>query len=1103
MWIRRLGLSFEHVVVHFVHALVALCCSGLVIAGPVIDRTSRFANVGDAVSIPYGVVTALAQDSRGLIFVGTTRGLVRFDGYDFRRFFAQDGSTDIGGNLVRSLFFARDGRLWIGLDAATVSVYDPLRDRFQSFRITSEGDSAVTAASVMALAEAADGTIYAGTRGAGLMVIDPSTGNFRLLRDGSAGRESPRTDWIHALSIDAAGDVWIGSYAGLRRLSPDQRTEDLWAVPGVLEQMAVDPVFSLLDTGDGRLWVGTQGGRLAIYDKASGRAQIAEESEVAKRPGMLDTITDIERVSSSEIWLARASGIEVRDAGTGEMRRWIGHQPERASSLGGGDMRAVLKARDGLIWVGGFGSGVQWHDPDATWLSVLPGEAGFENVFSNPNISAIAQRSRGDIWLGTRGDGIAILDTSLRLVGGFKAGDASGLAVAWVTALAEDSAGAMWIGSRDGVHRYANDRFKRFGAESGLTTLSIRRLLVAGSWLFVGTSDGLFAAQENNGAVTISRVGLEDGNALNGEINALVQAPDGQVWIGGNAGLFVGSAGGLRNVPLASGSSTVLGLLHDRGTLWIDTATGLQRLDANEETSKSIGRRSEVDGDFGANLLADGQGRIWTHRYVFDPVADRVHTLSPTLATDFGTGWFRAYERLADGRFLFGGSRGVLVVAPDGFVPAAFEADIIATSIRTDERTFPLAEPRIELQPSERNLSVQFAAIDYRRAGTLRYRYQMTGTDASWVEVSPTQRVAAYRNLAPGNYRFSVQADDGFRGFGSRTMHLDIAVKPTFWERDWVRWSALALVLAAFGLGVRLRFSLLRQKAADLERTISQRTEQLSHAKLQAEKALHDLETAKDHLVQSEKLASLGRLVAGVAHEINTPLGVAVTASSRLGEINDQAWSALQAGRMTKGDLNRWQELASEGQQITQRSLDRANRLVGSFKRMAVDQSSEERRRFDLASFLDEVRTTIQPSLRATPHILVIEARSGILVDSYPGALFQILTNLIENALKHAFADGVHGELKISAWEDGDEIAILVSDNGCGIPEANRQRVFEPFFTTRRDQGGSGLGLHLVHNLTAGVLSGSIDLELPERGTRFRLRFPRVAPQRADIAPRV
>jgi signal transduction histidine kinase len=239
-------------------------------------------------------------------------------------------------------------------------------------------------------------------------------------------------------------------------------------------------------------------------------------------------------------------------------------------------------------------------------------------------------------------------------------------------------------------------------------------------------------------------------------------------------------------------------------------------------------------------------------------------------------------------------------------------------------------------------------------------------------------------------------------------------------------------------------------------------------------------------------------LVAGVAHEINTPIGIAVTAASKLTEINADASERLSQGRMTKSDLGQWQAQNQEGQTLVLRSLERASRLISSFKRVAVDQSSEERRNFDLRAFFDEVQTTFAPSFKRSPHRLVVDLAESATLDSYPGALFQVFTNLIENAVTHAFADGQSGTMRIEVLPpQRGSLEIRFSDDGSGMSEDVRSKAFEPFFTTRRDQGGSGLGLHLVHNLITGLMGGDIALGSAEgRGTQFILHVPLVAPRR-------
>jgi signal transduction histidine kinase len=326
---------------------------------------------------------------------------------------------------------------------------------------------------------------------------------------------------------------------------------------------------------------------------------------------------------------------------------------------------------------------------------------------------------------------------------------------------------------------------------------------------------------------------------------------------------------------------------------------------------------------------------------------------------------------------------------------------------------------------------------------------------------------------------------------------VTVQVLPAWWERRTLQLLGLALLLLGIGVLLRWRFVLLKREAAALEELVARRTGQLSAAKERAERALSTLELAQARLVEAEKLASLGRLVAGVAHEINTPLGIAVTAGSRLHELGRDSFEKLLDGKMSKRDLRAWQEQSAEGQTLLLKSLERASRLVQSFKRLAVDQASEHRRNFDLARFLDEVRTTFKPGLSRAGIGIEVEVEPGIQLDSYPGALFQVLTNLVENAQRHGYAGGTPGRLRICGQAREDRVLVDVEDDGAGMPPEVAAHAFDPFYTTRRDDGGSGLGLHLVQSLVVGLLGGEVELDTaPGRGTCVRLSLPRVAPQR-------
>ncbi|MBV8047618.1 MAG: HAMP domain-containing protein [Paludibacterium sp.] len=269
--------------------------------------------------------------------------------------------------------------------------------------------------------------------------------------------------------------------------------------------------------------------------------------------------------------------------------------------------------------------------------------------------------------------------------------------------------------------------------------------------------------------------------------------------------------------------------------------------------------------------------------------------------------------------------------------------------------------------------------------------------------------------------------------------------------------------------------------------------------KEKAQDAYRRLVQTQQTLVESEKLASLGGLVAGVAHEINTPVGISLTAASHLAAVTQQLNRELEAGAIKKSDFQNYLATATESCELILSNAERAADLIHSFKQVAVDQTSEARRDFQLADYLQEIITSLRPKFKRTQIDIQIDCEQDLLMDSYPGALSQVMTNLLVNAVTHAFDEGQLGQIAIAAHRlDDGHLSLTVKDNGKGIAPANMGKIFQPFFTTRRGSGGSGLGLHIVYNIVRQRLGGSIDVESElGEGTTFTITLPCNAP---DIA---
>jgi PAS domain S-box-containing protein len=288
------------------------------------------------------------------------------------------------------------------------------------------------------------------------------------------------------------------------------------------------------------------------------------------------------------------------------------------------------------------------------------------------------------------------------------------------------------------------------------------------------------------------------------------------------------------------------------------------------------------------------------------------------------------------------------------------------------------------------------------------------------------------------------------------------------------------------------------------EITARKRHEQeIRSAKEAAETALQNLRETQQSLIESEKLAALGRLVAGVAHEINNPIGVSLTVASSLEWKRKVFAEKIAAGDLKQSSLSEFIEDTREACSQLMASLNRAAELIQAFKQVAADRSQSDQRIFDSGDLTRQVLMSLRAGSRKRNLKLNVECQSNVTMNSYPGPYGQVLTNLFLNSVMHAFPDGEEGsvDIKVRAFGE-DEVEILFSDDGCGMSYGVKRQAFNPFFTTRRAEGCTGLGLHVVHNIVTNRLGGRISLESePGEGTKIQLIVPRMAPtERVDAA---
>jgi len=715
-----------------------------------------------------------------------------------------------------------------------------------------------------ALAQDQAGQIWVGSVEAGLGRFDPATGRYVQEQASTPAVSGPPAGLpdarVLALHVDRGGTLWVGTWHGLaRRRAGHDRFE-----PVPLGARSNLQVQALLEADDGRLWLGTVDGGLAVLEPASGQVHWLDNGAGAPgQPAAPRTeVRALLQAGDGVVWVGTRQGLEWRDPRSLRLLRHVVHDPRLPAGLAGNDITALLADRAGWVWAGGLGLGLQRHNPRNRAVLVRGLQQAASGPPAQPSVPSITALAGGGALLATP-DGLVTLGADLqvqgppwrppmqaaRAPGGRATGPAQGRVEtpadgpsASLGPLAQTAQGELWLARGQVLQRFSATR-QPLG-QWQLAGGAVRRLLPAPDGpLFIGTNNGLYRLDLRDPDPQPQPVpGPQPGQAvLRGPVTGLALGRDGVLWVGGAAGLFRLAPGAAQVQPVLSApgqglaSVVVLDVLVDaRQQLWVDCAvSGLHRLVAWDGPQARFDRISVRHGvlnrPFGANLVDDAQGRIWTQQYVYNPALDQLHELGPADGKEMGMGWFHSHARTNQGQLLFGGTKGVLVVQPERFSPHADSAPVVVTEVRLDGDTVPQSRwhQGLRLAPGERSLAVGFAALDFTDPARLRYAYRLGGFDAQWLQAGPEQRQASYTNLAPGRYTLEVKAADRHGSWTSQPLQLPIEVLPLWWQHPAGRAGlGLAGLLMVLGL-VRWRTASLSRQRQALATQVAERTAEL------------------------------------------------------------------------------------------------------------------------------------------------------------------------------------------------------------------------------------------------------------------------------------
>jgi diguanylate cyclase (GGDEF)-like protein len=811
-------------------------------------ETAWFDTVGVADGLPHSTTTAIVQDKRGLIWIGTFGGLVRYDGYRMQVFGQEPdsyGGAVLPDSYVRALMPLDDGGLLIGTNAGGLVRFDPVTTRFHVYPIGAGGTSH---GKIFAIARSHDaGVFWIATEG-GLDRLDTRTDTITHIsrQPGDAKDMLPRT---FTVAEDKAGNLWAGANNGLFVRRPGKHFERVVASEPAIDEVVHDQVWAIYQDSKDRVWVGTgQSGAIYIDTKGHGHEVpgFTGKSGLARRR----TVRAFHETPQGELWAATdGAGVVTYDFATGRLRT-LAHDAAMPSSLPGDITRDIFQDSSGNIWVA-TELGAAHYDPNGRKaFSVLPSPLE-THTLSNANVHAVFVDPRGRVWLGLGMGRIDVLDLGKGTMHHLQLGGEQAERDVQAFVVAPD--GAIWAGA-EGISRIDPDTFalksSMIPSLDGRLILSMKR---DGDDLLIGGYDGLFRYDTVHDTLTQMRHDDADPTSLVGDqVRHIVRMP-GAWWFATISGISIAYDGKPGFVNLRHDPAVPSSLPHDytgsmafdsHHRLWVGTFGGIAYLDDFKPGGpfhfSVIGAREGLVNTKINALLVDRDDRVWASMAngvaMVDAASHRVSDLGIRDGLHIPSYIHRAAAEAPGGELMFGGLGGLTVVRPYWVAPHVAPPRLAVTHVSMNDKPLPLSQVptdggRITLDSEGRNLRVDFALLDFRAPAETHYAYRLDDAESAWNEVARgIPPSAIYTNLASGNYTLRLRAT--MRGLDGRTVETSVrlVVTPRWYESPWILLAVVALgVLVFFGL-VYLRTLYLRRRAELLQVEVDARTRDLKAA---------------------------------------------------------------------------------------------------------------------------------------------------------------------------------------------------------------------------------------------------------------------------------
>ncbi len=1116
-------------------------------------------------------VQKILQDSTGFIWFGSQGGLHRYDGQSFITYLYDALDTNsLASNYCEDIFLDSKGMLWIAhFTDGGLSSFDPSTETFTRYKHDPNDPESLSSNTNSVVTEDWEGNIWVGGN-AGLDRLNRKTGKFRRFKHDPTDTLSLSYDQVRALYVDKQGTLWIGtniffstevSVGGLNRFDPKTETFTRYMHDPNNPQSLIDNrVRAIFEDSKGNFWVGTGGDGLHLMDRGKGTFtrlnydpgnpyKLTRPFLLGSTPVTMPVESHISSISEDRdghIWItAFPGGLNVYNPTTGKNRHFEAGKSD--GDLTVNYLWQTFQDAKGVPWLASGGNGkkvfkVRTQDPRFPFFDWQNAGIPLGGI-----ARSVVKDHIGNIWIGfdlaspqliryepKTGKTNSVIDNNV----------IEGSPVLAVNCLTLDSEGYLWIGTQNGLLRRdpRTGKYKRFFSEMN-SSWGGPILQDQSGYLWIpenGSNGGILKLNPKTGDYINYKHDPTNLGSLGGNtVQSIFEDSQGNLWVGGGSGLGASTFEPLFVDRLNTDSKSFTHFIGDveggsavdisrdeKGNIWfVDQIGSLQKLNPEDGTRKKFSspniNMTMISGSSRIAITLEKNGRIWlydgNHLFEFNPETEQFFPYVESHGVHSVGAPNSPFHVAFDGEVLITGEKGTLSFYPHKIAVSKTPNPpaLAVTSFRLLGKRILPGEKSLLKKPiwhtTELNLAhdlntftFSVACFDYYDPSANQIEFMLEGYDQMGMRKDLREgETPGYVNVPPGNYIFRVRGADSQGNWNMQGANLKITILPPWW----LTWWAYAIYGILFIGGVIMvdRIQRKRVLAKAHEET---RQKELVQAR-EIEKAYEELKVTQSQLIQSEKMASLGELTAGIAHEIQNPLNFV----NNFSEVSKELIEELKGERLkeiAKRDEKLEEEILNDIDQNLEKIHHHGQRASGIVKGMLEHSRTSDGKKelTDINALADEYLRLAYHGLRAKDKNFNADFKTEFdenltKIEVIPQDIGRVLLNLINNAfyiVNEKAKSGIENykpevivstKLSPSGGGKGEEsIEISVKDNGSGIPDNIKDKIFQPFFTTKPTGSGTGLGLSLSYDIVK-AHGGELKVESKEgEGTEFIIQIP-------------